>query len=128
MSWDRPAAAGALVEVLEAATASTVSVFDKPPATFNPPALVINYPTTVAKHNPAFAIDLASFTVLAAVGVDQGDSLDELLGTVTAAVEADPSLTAVVQHAKPVEWRNWRILTVAGADMLAADVALEVRM
>jgi len=128
VAWDRPAAAGALVEVLEAATSSTVSLFEQPPATFNPPALVINYPATVTKHNPAFAIDQAATTVTAAVGVSDGDTLDTLLDAANLAVEADPTLAGTVQHAKPVEWRNWRVLTVAGIDMLTADLALEVRM
>lgn len=128
MSWDRPAAAAALVEVLEAATASTVTVFDTPPATFNPPALVVNYPATVTKHNPTFAIDLAALSVLAAVGVSEGDTLDGLLDTATTAIEADPTLVAAVQHAKPVEWRNWRVLTVSGIDVLTAELALEIRM
>jgi len=128
VSWNRPIMAAALADLLEVATASTVTVLETPPATFNPPALVVNYPATVTKHTPAFGVDLAALTVLAAVGVSEGDSLDGLLGTATAAIEADPTVGGAVQHAKPLEWRNWRILTVAGIDMLAAEVALEIRM
>lgn len=128
MSWDRPAAATALVDVLTAATADLVTVHDKPPATLNAPTLVVSYPTTVAKHNPAFSIDLASVAVLGAVGVEDGDGLDTLLGVATTAIEANPSLGGAVQYAKPVEWRNWRIMTSAGASLLVAEIALEIRM
>jgi hypothetical protein len=118
----------ALAEVLGAGTAGTVTVFPAPPATFNPPALVVQYPTTVTKHSPAFGVDLAALPVLAAVGAPEGGALDALLEQATAAVEADISLAGTVQSAKTVEWRNWRILTVAGVDMLVAELVLEIRM
>jgi hypothetical protein len=128
MAWNRPAAAAALASVMAAGTDGTITVLAAPPATFNPPALLVGYPATVVKHTPAFGVDLASLAVLAAVGAPEADSLDSLLSSATAAIEANPSLGAVVQHAKPTEWRNWRILNVAGIDMLAADLALEIRM
>jgi hypothetical protein len=128
VSWDRPAAAAALVDVLEAATADLVTVHDKPPSTLNAPTLVVSYPTTVVKHTPTFAIDQASVAVLGAVGVEDGDGLDDLLEAATVAIEADPSLGGAVQYAKPVEWRNWRIMTSAGASLLVAELALEIRM
>jgi len=128
VSWDRPSAAAALVDVLETATASLVTVHDRPPSTLNAPALVVSYPTTVTKHTPAFAIDQAELAVMGAVGVEDGDSLDGLLETATAAVEANPTLGGAVQHCKPTAWRNWRIFTSAGASLLVAEVALEIRM
>jgi hypothetical protein len=66
--------------------------------------------------------------VLGAVGVEDGDGLDDLLEAATVAIEADPSLGGAVQYAKPVEWRNWRIMTSAGASLLVAELALEIRM
>jgi hypothetical protein len=128
MSWDRPTAAAALAGVIAAATDGTVTVLEQPPATFNPPALVVGYPQTVSLHNPAFAVDQAALTVLAAVGAPEGDDLDGLLEVATRAVEGDPTLGGAVQIAKPTEWRNWRMLTVAGVDMLTAELALEIRM
>jgi hypothetical protein len=128
VSWDRPSASAALAFVLEAATDGAVTVFETPPATFNAPALVVNYPSTVTKHTPAFAVDQAELTVTAAVGAADGDKLDALLDAATAAIETDPTLGGAVQHAKPVEWRTWRLLAVSGIDLLAADLALEIRM
>lgn len=128
MSWDRPTAAAALAGVLTTATEDLVFVHDKPPATLNAPSLVVSYPTTVVKHSPAFAVDQASLAVLAAVGVEDGDNLDGLLSVATSAIESDPSLGGAVQYAKPVEWRNWRIMTSAGASLLVAELALEIRM
>jgi hypothetical protein len=128
MSWDRPTAAGALVSVLGAATEGIVTVHDKPPSTLNAPSLVVSYPTTVTKHSPTFAIDQAAIAVLGAVGVEDGDSLDGLLQAATDAIEADPRLGGAVQYCQPTEWRNWRIMTSAGASLLVAEVALEIRM
>ena len=128
MSWDRPAAADALVTVLTAATDDLVTVHDRPPSTLNAPALVVSYPTTVTKHTPTFAIDEASLAVLGAVGVEAGDGLDELLEDATTAIETDPTLGGAVQYAKPVEWRNWRIMTSAGASLLVAELVLQIRM
>ena len=128
MSWDRPSAAAALVDVLEAATESLVTVHDKPPSTLNAPSLVVSYPTTVTKHSPTFAIDQAELAVMGAVGIEAGDDLDGLLEVATDAIEADPVLGGAVQYCKPVEWRNWRIMTSAGASLLVAEIALEIRM
>jgi hypothetical protein len=120
--------AAALADVLKAAAGGTVPVHAAPPATFNPPALIVQYPTRVAKHTPVFALDQAELSVLAAAGVGDPDTLDSLLSTATAAIETNPSLTGAVQIAKPVEWRTWRILTVSGVDMFTAELALEIRM
>jgi hypothetical protein len=131
MSWNRPAAADALVSVLTAATAANtppVWVHDKPPSTLNAPSLVVSYPTTVVKHSPTFPIDQAAVAVLGAVGVEAGDDLDGLLAQTTTAVEANPTLSGAVQYCQPTEWRNWRIMTSAGASLLVAEVALEIRM
>jgi hypothetical protein len=128
VSWDRPSAAAALVDVLMAATADVVTVHDRPPSTLNAPALVVSYPTAVAKHTPTFAIDQAELAVLGAVGVEAGDDLDGLLEVATDAIEGDPTLAGAVQYCKPTEWRNWRIMASAGASLLVAEIALEIRM
>lgn len=125
------AASEALAGLLVDATADLAplpSVFDTPPTSVNPPALIVQFPTTITKHVPTFAIDQVDWTVSAVAGLGDPETLDELLAVATAAVEADPSLGQVVQICKPVEHRNWRLLTVAGADFLAADLILETRM
>lgn len=131
MSWDRPTAAAGLEEVLVGATAGMTppaSVFPEPPSTYNPPALVIQYPTTVTLHSPAFAVDTAAVSVLAVAGLEEPDTVDELLALAVAAVEGDSSLAGTVQYAHPVGHRLWRIVNVAGADYLTAELALEIRM
>lgn len=127
MSWDRTAAAAALAEMLRSALPE-VPVFEAPEATFNAPALVCQFPTSVLLSSPSFGVDTASWAVLAAVGAAEADRLDELLASATAVVRLDPTLGRVVQTTRPLEWRNWRLLTVAGAELLAADLALETRM
>jgi hypothetical protein len=131
VSWDRPTAADALAAVLGDATAGMIppaSVFAQPPSTYNPPALVIQYPTSVMLHQPAFTIDTASLSVLAVAGLEEPDTVDLLLALAVAAVEGDSQLGGAVQHAHPVEHRLWRIVNVAGADYLTAELALEIRM
>ncbi len=131
MSWDRGAAADALVAVATAATAPLIppaTCLPKPPATFNPPTVVVQFPLTVTKHSPAFAIDVADLALLVAVGAPEGELLDQMLGLLDDAIQADQTLGGVVQVAKPTQWRNWRILTVAGADLLCADLALTIQM
>lgn len=128
MSWNRAAAAAALAAALEAATNDTVTVLDRPPATFNPPALIVQYPQTVTRHTPAFATDLATLTILGAVGLEAPETLDALLDLADQAISADPTLGDVVQAAKPTELRNWRILPVAGAEYLSAELALTIQM
>lgn len=131
MSWDRALAAAALEVVLADGTAAMTppaSVFSQPPSTYNPPALVIQYPTQVLLHQPAFAVDIATVSVLAVAGLEESDTVDELLLLAVEAVEGDPQLGDTVQIARPVEHRPWRIVNVAGADYLTAELALEIRM
>ena len=131
MGWDRPYAAAALAVTLEDATADMVppcSVFAQPPSTHNPPALVIQYPSQVLLHQPSFAVDTASVSVLAVGGLDDPTTVDGLLSAVVSAVEGDPQLGDVVQYCRPLQHRLWRIANVAGADYLTAELELEIRM
>ena len=131
MAWDRSRAGAALAVVLMEATAELTppcSVFAQPVATYNPPALVVQYPALVTLHQPAFAVDTADISVLAVAGLDDPYTVDVLLAAAAAAVQADPQLDGNVQLARPTELRPWRIATVAGADYLMAELALEIRM
>jgi hypothetical protein len=116
--------------VLSAATEGTnVSVFSAPPSTFNPPALVVQYPQTVTKYVASFGVDLAAWTVMAAVGLEnQSDDLDGLANLVADTVFGDPTLGGGVIASKLTELRNWRIVVVGGAELLTCEVALETRM
>ena len=120
--------AAALSQVLTDATDSAVSVFPSPPGTFNPPALIVQFPTSVLKHVPAFGIDSAQLTVLAATGVLDTDGHDQLLEVASAALEANQTLNGAVQVLRPTEWRAWRVMTVSGIDLLVAEIAVDVRM
>jgi hypothetical protein len=129
VTWDGATARAALSGVLEAAFAGTnVSVFPAPPSTFNAPALIVQYPLTVTKFVPSFGTDLAAWSVMAAVGLEQSDELDGLANDVAAAVFLDPSLGGAVQVAKVTELRNWRIVTTGAAELLSCEIALETRM
>lgn len=127
MTWDRAKAARALADVLEAAV-PRASVFPAPPATFNPPAFVVQFPQTVTFAQPAFGVDVTTWSVLAAVGADQAAELDELLAEAKAAVLLDQTLGRATQVTRPTELRSWRLLNVAGAEVLAAELVLETRM
>jgi len=131
MTWQRAPAAAALVGKLSAAVAAgtlPVTVFDKPPATLNAPALVVGRPLEVRYATAAFGIDEAELPVVVVAGADGDDMLDSLITTVREAVAPDPTLGGVVQSAIVSLERNWRNLTVAGADVLTADVLLTIQM
>ena len=128
MSWARTPVAAALVDMLTAATEGAVTVFDRPPATFNVPAMVVADPTRVEYRTPAFGVDLARISVICAAGADQVDMVDDLIAVAVAALQADPSLGGAVQVCQVIEQANWRVLTVGGAEFRAADVVLEIRM
>jgi hypothetical protein len=127
MTWNRAQAAAAIAGVLETVD-QTVAVFAAPPETFNGPAFVVGYPRTVAYDSPTFAIDLAELPTLAAVGLGEIDRADLLLEQAKKAINADPTLGGAVQHARVTSQENWRRLTVGGADLLAADLIVTVRM
>jgi hypothetical protein len=129
--WDRPVAAGALALVLADATEGMTppaSVFAQPPSTHNPPALVVQYPSQVILHSPAFAVDTATMSVLAVAGLEEPDTVDLLLSLAAQAVEEDAQLDGAVQYCRPTQHRLWRIVNVAGADYLTAELELEIRM
>lgn len=128
MTWNRAQAAQAVADVL-APVDELVSVFASPPSTFNPPAYIVGYPRRVAYDAGAgFGVDVAELPVLAGCGVSEVDRVDQLLEAAHKAVNADPSLGGAVQHARVASQDNWRILSVAGADVLAADLTVEIRM
>jgi hypothetical protein len=127
VSWDRLVASRALADALQA-VGSNVTVLDTPKTTFNPPALVVGFPTTVTKHQPAFATDSTVLVVMAAVGPTDADGLDQLLTDATEVIEKDPTLGGAVQTTVVTEWRNWRALTVSGGENLVADLGLRIQM
>jgi hypothetical protein len=127
MTWNRADAAAAVAAILEPLDPS-VSVFAAPPETYNPPAYVVGYPTNVVYDLPAFGIDQATLPVIAAAGLSQVDYVDELLEAAKKAINAAVALDGAVQSCRVAEQQNWRVLNVAGVEMLAAEITLEIRM
>jgi hypothetical protein len=130
MSWRRADVAAALVNVLTPAL--TCSVFASWPSTMNPPAVVVGFPANVDYRAPvAFGVDLAELPITCTAGVSEPDPLDALVADVRAALDvdglADPTLGGVVRSLKVRAHNAWRIVNTAGADVLAADVVLEIQ-
>jgi hypothetical protein len=131
MSWQRTHVAKAVAAVLDNATEGNVTTFADPPPSFNVPAYIVAWPTTVSYHTPAYGIDEATLPLIAAVGTEESDKLDHLLGVARDALETDPTLGGVLLHGGVVvtEERNWRVLAdVAGSRFLAAELTLDIRM
>lgn len=127
MSYSRPPVAAALTEAFQTA-APWVNVFDRPPATINAPALVVVDPTTRQFSNAGMGVDQTELIVTAVVGLEQVDDLDDLMNLAASAIKADPTLGRLVMTATVTEGRNWRALTVGGANFRAADLAVRIDM
>jgi hypothetical protein len=130
VSWDRDPAAKALAAALTdvvAAQQLAVTVFDRPPPSLNPPALVVAWPIEVRFSAAAFGIDEVTLPVLCVGPVDGEDTVAELIAVVRDA-ELDPSLGGAVQIAYPSMERNWRQINVAGVDLLSAEVTYTIQM
>jgi hypothetical protein len=126
VTWNRTDATQAVVAALQAGLGATVFVFDKPPATLNPPAVVVGRPD-VTYATAAYGVDQATLPVLCVGAVDGEDTVDGLITGVRAAL-AEPSLGGAVNSCVAAGERNWRNVTVAGAELLQAEVTLTIRM
>jgi len=130
MTWRRREVAPAIVSVLAAVTydGNAVPGFAIPPETFNPPAYVVGYPTLVTRAVGGMGIDLAELPVAACGGPNDADRVDELLELAIAELEIDPSLGGVVLASKVrIAQQSWRRINIAGAEVLAADLVIEIR-
>jgi len=127
VSWDRTVAVPALVDAIEVASGQTVFVFDRPPTTINPPAIVVGRPVEVIYATAWFSVDEATLPVLCVGAGDGDDTVDDLIAVVRAAVK-DPGLGGAVQSVVASAARNWRNLVVAGVDILQAEVTLTIQM
>jgi hypothetical protein len=132
MSWDRTAFAAALAKAIEAEldeSGVTATVFAKPPFTLNAPSIVIGRPSEVRYSQAAFGVDAATVAVTVVAGADQDETAAELIGVVRSAIAPpDEGLGAVVQTCQDSSERNWGHVNVSGADLLRADVILDVQM
>ena len=128
MTWQRTPVAAALVDLLTAATGGTVFVFDKPPATINPPAIIVSRPSTVLYNAVAFGVDEATLPVVIAGAMDGDDFVDALRDVIRKTVDTNPTLNGSVPACWPSSERNWRNAIVAGVDLLLAELVLTVQM
>jgi len=126
MTWQRAPVAAALVELL-APLDTLVSVFPAPPPTFNAPAAYVSYPQVVSYDGFAFGVDTVALPITVAAGLAESDRIDGLLEQYKKAINADATLGGVVPSVRVNLQQGWRVLTVAGADYLAADLILEIR-
>jgi hypothetical protein len=118
--------AAALVDACNAYD-PTVTCFERPPATLNPPALVVSRPTVVRYSAFAFGVDEVELPVICVGALAGGeDPVTELTAIVRAAVAAQPTLAGTVKGATADEERNWRAVTIGGVECLAVDVILSI--
>ena len=127
MSWSRPLVAAALVEMLTTATGGLVTVFDRPPPTFNPPAIVVARVESVSYGTAAMGRDEVTLPIVCVGAVDGDEDLDDMRAVVKAAIDDDVTLLGSVQAGWAVEERNWRQLSIAGGDVLAVDLMLTIQ-
>jgi hypothetical protein len=140
VTWSRRACAEALAFVLEAAATppvlfetealvpSQITVFEQPPSSINPPALVIARPIEVRYGTAALSIDDAELPIVCCGPVTDDDTLDDLIAFVRQTLAQDPTLGAVVQSCTPELERSWRPARVAGVDLLVVDLVLRIQM
>jgi hypothetical protein len=125
MSWDYRSSSSAIVAYLADAL-PLVSVYDRPPATFNPPAVILAHPQLVTRNQPRFAVDRVTWPLMCVAGANQADYVADLLDQVAAVIDDDPSLGGEVQSATAATFGGWRITDVSGIQVLAADVTLDL--
>jgi hypothetical protein len=127
MSWSRTDAVAAIVAALQQTMGEAVFVHAKTPQTINPPAIVVSRPLEVRYSSSAFSIDEASISVICVGPADGEDVVDGLITQVRQSFP-DPSLGGVVASCRPTVERNWRNVSIAGVDILQAEVVLTVDM
>ena len=128
MTWSRSLAAGALADALKAADDGSTNIFASPPMTLNPAAIVVGRPIEVRYATAGLGVDEVELPVVCIGAMEGDDVVDALMTFVRSTVMADPSVGGALRSASPSLGRNWRAVRIAGADLLAADLVLEIRM
>jgi len=126
MSWNRTDAVKAIVQALSA-NINAAWIFDKTPQTINPPAVVVSRPDTINYSFFALGIDEATIPVVCVGAADGEDTVDALITAVRQSFP-DPSLGGIVSSCVPSSERGWRNASIAGIDVLQAEVVLTVQM
>jgi hypothetical protein len=128
MAWDRATVTASLAQLLSAALAGAVTVFDRPPLSLNVPAVVIGRVEQVQYGTPSLGIDTATLPVHCVGAIDADDTVDALKAAVRLAVFNDWTIAGTVQRATCTEERNWRNVPVGGAEVLAVDLIIQITM
>jgi len=126
MSYQRTTVAAALAELLSTID-PTVAVFAEPPPSFNPPAYIVGYTRHVDYDAPSFGVDRTDLPVAVAVGVLDGARMDELLDAAKKAVNESLTLGGTVQSVRVRVQEQTLLWNIAGAEIMAADLIVEVR-
>jgi len=128
VTWDLEPVAHAIADLLGAIDA-TVKAYPAAPETFNPPAYVVGFPVSVVRGAGAMGVDVAQLPVAACAGPTESFKPNALLIAAIPALEADPTFGGVVIGSKVTNaQQSYRRLSVAGIEVLAADLLLEIRM
>ncbi len=125
--WERSKAAQAIANVLVGIDPA-VSVFATPPETFNPPAYVCGVVRALDYNAVTFGVDRVEFRLFVSAGPNDYDRLDQLCAQAAAALAVDPMCGGAVISLTVIHQENWRRLSIAGADVLTADLILAIRM
>lgn len=131
MSWHRAPVAKALEAAIVAELDTLeleVTVFDHPPFSLNPPAIVIGRPSEVRYAAASFGTDEVVLPVACVAGAEQDDAVSELIAVVRGAAAHDQTLGGTVAIAYVTGERSWRNVNVGGADYLAAEAMLAIEM
>jgi hypothetical protein len=127
MSYQRTPVAAALAELL-ATIDPNVAVFNEPPPTFNPPAIIVGYTRHVDYDLAAYGVDRADLPVAIAVGVNDTARMDDLANQAKKLINANPTLAGAVQAARVRSQEQTLLWNIAGAEIMAADIILEIRL
>lgn len=128
MSWSRSVAAPAIAQALQVVVGESVFVFEKPPQTVNPPALIVGRPTEVRFAQPAFGVDAVVLPITCVGPADGEDYVDYLITSVRQAFPSPTNLNGAVGVVYADSEQNWRNVNLAGVDLLLADVLLAIQM
>jgi len=126
VSFDVDTVSKAIVVALEGLD-PTVTCFASPPTTFNPPAYIVGYTTTVIYDATMFGVDVATQPVACVSGPTDRNRAEALARVAKDALRVDPSLGGTVQHLRVVSRSNPRFWSVGGADAYVVDLILEIQ-
>ena len=132
MTWSRSPVAAALAQLLTSALDQSdecdAQVYEAPPFSLNADSIVIGRATEVRYSVQGFALDEVTLPITCVGGMDQDDTVAALIELVRSTVHASINLDGACSEIHAVGERGWRHVNVSGADLLAAEITLQVLM